>query len=234
MKSLCLLVFMAVVMMGCGSKKLDLSTVDFSKSADTYLNGIHPTANTAQKGHYEIEGSGDHVNLALKDQGERIEKYTFMDETAVKQLNYGGIPINPVLGAAICVYNGKIGFMRLQAAQGRSLDLFLVLKKQLGAPTEVITDSVRFEDGNVAQKEFLESLPAYSKKIKDDMDDVYLHYPQNIIWIKGDLIYQLTLSPVEKNINNTLVVITRKAFKDKVIFGYHVPDQDPILSKYMK
>ena len=47
------------------------------------------------------------------------------------------------------------------------------------------------------------------------------------------VIFQLTLMPTENFVNNTLVVISKKAFRDKIIIGFHNPDKDPILSKYL-
>lgn len=220
--------------MSCTTKSQDLSTIDFNKDAETYLSGLSFSSKTEQKGHYEAVVNGEDASLKLVDKGELSTNYVFMGEKNTAQLNYGGIPINDVMGTAISVYDNKIAFMRINAKNDQSIALLDVLKKKLGNPTEIVkSENNPFNAIDKSQKLLLEKLPNETKKVKDDLDDDYITYPEHFIWNKNDIIYQLTFSPTGDYVSSQLVVISKKAFKDKIIMGYHVPDKDPILSKYL-
>lgn len=221
--------------MSCSSKSQDLSTIDFSQNAETYLDGLSFSSKTEQKGHYEAVVNGEDASLKLVDKGELSTSYVFMGEKNTAQLNYGGIPINDVMGTALTVYENKIAFMRINVKNDQSIALLDVLKKKLGTPTEIVkSEDNPYDETDKSQKLLLEKLPNETKKVKDDvLDDYTLTYPENFIWDKNDVIYQLTFSPTGNYISSQLVVISKKAFKDKIIMGYHAPDKDPVLGKYL-
>ncbi|WP_162789303.1 hypothetical protein [Flavobacterium fluviale] len=221
--------------MSCSTKSQDLSTIDFNQNAETYLDGLSFSSKTEQKGHYEAVVKGEDASLKLVDKGELSTNYVFMGEKNTAQLNYGGIPINDVMGTAITVYDNKIAFMRINVKNDQSIALLELLKKKLGTPTEIVkSEDNPYDETDKSQRLLLEKLPNETKKVKDDvLDDYTLTYPENFIWNKNDVIYQLTFSPTGNYISSQLVVISKKAFKDKIIMGYHNPDKDPILSKYL-
>lgn len=236
MKNKILVALNLLLLMSCTTSSLDLSTVDYSKNADTYLDGLSSSSKTEQKGHYEPSIDGENASLNLVDKGEKVTNYVFMGEKNTSQLNYAGLAINDVMGTAISVYDNKISFMRIHVKNDQSFALLDLLKKKLGTPTEVVkSDDNHYDETDASQKLLLDKLPNDTKKVKDDMlDEYYLTYPENFIWDKNDVIYQLTFSPTGKYVNSQLVVISKKAFKDRVIMGYHNPDRDPILHKYVK
>lgn len=221
--------------MSCSTKSQDLSTIDFNQNAETYLDGLSFSSKTEQKGHYEAVVKGEDASLKLVDKGELSTNYVFMGEKNTAKLNYGGIPINDVMGTAITVYDNKIAFMRINVKNDQSIALLEVLKKKLGTPTDIVlSEDNPYDETDKSQRLLLEKLPNETKKVKDDvLDDYTLTYPENFIWNKNDMIYQLTFSPTGNYISSQLVVISKKAFKDKIIMGYHNPDKDPILSKYL-
>lgn len=220
--------------MSCTPKSQDLSTIDFNKNAETYLDGLSFSSKTEQKGHYEAVVNGEDASLNLVDKGEKSTNYVFMNEKNTAQLNYGRIPINDVMGAAISVYDNKIAFMRINPKNDQSFALLDVLKKKLGNPTEIVkSENTPYDEIDQSQKLLLDKLPNDTKKIKDDLDDYYLIYPEHFIWNKGDMIYQLTFSPTGNYVSSQLIVISKKAFEDRIIMGYHAPDKDPVLAKYL-
>ncbi|WP_146194573.1 hypothetical protein [Flavobacterium crocinum] len=234
MKNKILISLNLLLLMSCSPKSQDLSTIDFNKSAETYLDGLSFSSKTEQKGHYEAVVNGEDASLNLVDKGEKSTNYVFMDEKNTTQLNYGGIPINDVMGAAISVYDNKIAFMRINPKNDQSFTLLDVLKKKLGNPTEIVkSENTPYDEIDKSQKLLLDKLPNETKKIKDDLDDYYITYPEHFIWSKGDIIYQLTFSPTGNYVSSQLVVISKKAFKDRIIMGYHAPDKDPVLAKYL-
>ena len=235
MKNKILISLNLILLMSCSTKSQDLSTIDFNQNAETYLDGLSFSSKTEQKGHYEAVVKGEDASLKLVDKGELSTNYVFMGEKNTAQLNYGGIPINDVMGTAITVYDNKIAFMRINVKNDQSIALLEVLKKKLGTPTEIVlSEDNSYDETDKSQRLLLEKLPNETKKVKDDvLDDYTLTYPENFIWNKNDVIYQLTFSPTGNYISSQLVVIEKKAFKDKIIMGYHNPDKDPTLSKYL-
>ena len=235
MKNKILISLNLIVLMSCSSKSQDLSTIDFSQNAETYLDGLSFSSKTEQKGHYEAVVNGEDASLKLVDKGELSTIYVFMGEKNTAQLNYGGIPINDVMGTTLTVYENKIAFMRINVKNDQSIALLDVLKKKLGTPTEIVkSEDNPYDETDKSQKLLLEKLPNETKKVKDDvLDDYTITYPEYFIWDKNDVIYQLTFSPTGNYISSQLVVISKKAFKDKIIMGYHAPDKDPVLGKYL-
>ncbi|MDV6167372.1 hypothetical protein R1T16_02980 [Flavobacterium sp. DG1-102-2] len=236
MKNKILIALNLLLFMSCTTNSLDLSTVDYNQDAGTYLDGLSSSSKTEQKGHYEADLKGEDASFKLVDKGEKLTNYVFMGEKNTAQLNYAGLAINDVMGTALSVYDNKIAFMRMHVKNDQSIALFETLKKKIGEPTDVVyNEGNNFDENDKSQKLLFDKLPKYTKKVKDDMlDEYYVTYPENFVWDKNDVIYQLTLSATGNYVDNQLVVISKKAFKDKVIMGYHNPAQDPILSKYIK
>jgi len=235
MKNKILIALNLLLLMGCSSNSQDLSTIDFTKDGSAYLDKLSPSTRDEQKGHYEAEIHGEEAGFKLVDKGERVINYLFIGQERTARINYAGLAIKENTGATMSVYDGKIAFMRLQLKNENSFQLLDILKKKLGSPSEIISSKDNHYDANdKSQQLLLQKLPNDTKKIKDDLlDEYYLQYPENFIWDKDGLIYQLTFAPTGNMVDNQLVILSKKAFRDKIIIGYHNPDQDPILKKYM-
>jgi hypothetical protein len=226
--------FMSILILCSCSKTLDLSTIDFDNPSNSYpLKELNPYRKENQKGHYEIKEDKDEVSLVLKDNGERVTNYIFMDETT-SQINFSGLKIDTVLGANVVDYNEKIGFISATIVSKQTPELINYLNKELGKPTEIIYNERSEEILDLgASKILLQTLPQFTKKQKDDLGNDVINYPQHIIWDKKDVIYQLTLEPINNSVSNVIKIISKKAFKDKIIIGFHHPEKDPYLSKYL-
>lgn len=72
-----------------------------------------------------------------------------------------------------------------------------------------------------------ESFPEYYKEYKNDFNSMVVDYPQVTTWVKNDVLYRLTLDPVNNSLNFKLDIITKKAFEDAVIMGYHKNTDNP-------
>ena len=210
--------FLSLIILCSCSKTLDLSTIDFDKPANLYsLEKLKTYRTDKQKGHYEIKDLKDKVSLVLKDDGERVTNYIFMDE-ATSQINFYGLNIDPVLGAKVVDYNNEIGFISANIIYKKTPELINYLNKKLGKPTDIIY-SERLEEilDLGASKILFQTLPQYTKKQKNDLGNDVINYPQHIIWNKKNVIYQLTLEPLNNSVNNVIKIISKKAFKDRVI-----------------
>lgn len=219
-------------MTSCNSQSLDLSTIEFDKSSGSYhLEELKTYRKEEQKGHYEVQHSNGTVSLILKDGGERVSNYIFMEKQNTEKLNYAGIMIDPNIGASLSVYKDKIAYINMTVDHKSKFKLFDLLKNKLGSPTEFINRgrSLSMLDSEI-KKEILLKFPEVAKI---DEENGKLSFPEIIIWVKDNLFYQFTLNPVGNSVESSLVIISKKALKDRIIVGYHNPEKDPILSKYL-
>ncbi|PVZ83955.1 hypothetical protein C9426_24800 [Serratia sp. S1B] len=248
----------AIIML-CGCERtqpLDLSLVDFNKDSKEYrLVSLSPSKIIEQNGHYEVIYKtpsnktpsvinnanvsvvieSNNVSLIIKDDGEKVTRYLFEEGGSSKYINYSGLPLDALHQTEIVDYNGKVSFISTSANRDKTIELITSLLKKLGEPTEVINNEV---DDGVIKEENINKLmvlfPDKTKKIKDDSGSDVIFYPGIVVWDKNDKIYKLSLKPAGKDIDNILEIISKKAISDKVIFGHHVPDKDPLFSKYLK
>lgn len=223
------------LMISCKGQNLDLATIDFNKSADRYsLETFNFFEKEEQKGHWKINHIKDSISLKLEDNGERVISYSFIgDDNAAKNINYEKLLIDPILGVSISVYDNRVVYMGVNIQHEETFKLLTYLLEKLGNPTEIIentTTAISEEGWNLLEK----NIPQYVKQGKSDWGSNIVYYPQYFIWVKDGIIYQLTLMPVAQFVSNNLVIISKKAIKDRIILGYHVGDRDILLGKYLK
>lgn len=232
MKEILTCLLISTVLMSCTGQTLDLSIVDFDKPADSYpLQNLKVDKKEEQKGHYEIQYNKDGVSLALKDNGERVINYIFMNELTTKQLNYAGILLNSNAGVSISVNDNKIVYINFIVDYKSKFKLYDQLKNKLGEATIIANNSIPLTNIDLEmQNLFFSKLP---NEIKTDKENGYFSYPERIFWIKNNVFYKLELNPSGNSIESSLTIISKKAFKDKIIIGYHNPEKDPFLSKYL-
>jgi hypothetical protein len=230
-----LLIAITLLFISCNFQSLDLSTIDFDKPANIYpLENLKVYRKENQKGHYEIKEDKDEVSLHLKDNGERVFNYIFINETTF-QINFNGLNIDPKLGAEIVDYNNKIEYISANIISKETPELINSLMKRLGQPTEVIYNERLEETLELgASKILFKTLPQFTKKQQNNIGNNVIKYAQRIIWNKNDVIYQLTLEPINNLVGSDIKIISKKAFKDRIIIGFHNPEKDPYLSKYLK
>lgn len=235
MNKLILILCTFFMLLSCNNQTLDLSQLKLNEDSKGYnLDKFQVYRKDKQKGHYEVKTVGNDVSLELVDNGEQVVSYIFM-EKSVSQINFAQLKINPILGAKILVYNGKIGFVSANVESTQTENLIKYLFQTLGNPSEVKTNESMEETMNLGASTILfKSLPQYTKKRKSEFGNNEIQYPQYLIWNKNDVIYQLTLEPSNNLVSNIINIISKKALNDKVIMGFHNPEKDPLLSKYLK
>ncbi|WP_192500004.1 hypothetical protein [Flavobacterium sp. PL002] len=231
-KKIIIFFILSSMLMSCNSQTFDLSIIDFDKPADSYpLQKLETYRKDEQKGHYVIKYENDGLSFHLKDDGERVTNYVFMNVTTTKQLNFNGIAIDPNFGAVFSIYENKFAFMHLAVDFKSRLKLFDFLKSKLGMPMEIVKGSTNLENIDLEmQKLFLEKLPSVTKI---DKENGYFIFPEKLRWVKGDTFYTLALNPSGNSVGSDLLVITKKALKDKIIRGYQHPENDPFVNKYL-
>ncbi|WP_326984712.1 hypothetical protein VUJ46_09345 [Chryseobacterium sp. MYb264] len=247
MKKSILILGIVSLMASCNKgQSLDLSTVDFNKDSKEYaIAELSPSRVEQQKGHYEIaydkslseseaKDLNSNVSLTLKDNGEKVTVYHFDDQKSGSHINYHQEPLDFTFGTKIVDYNGKVSFISTSIERQKTLAFITELLKSLGKPSEIIEGRREIDavDKNVMAG--LSKVLPSAKVSTDDFGNEIYSFPETIVWAKNDVLYQLTLNPAKNDITNTLVMISKKAFKDKIVMGYHNPDQDPLLSKYVK
>lgn len=219
------------------NRVLDLSTIDFNKSSDEYeLSSLSASKVVPQNGHYEIkQHQNGNVLLTVVDEGEKTMTYSFEDEKAIAHINYGGLPLDPTFGAQIGEYEGKVSFMSISTRSENIADFIAILKKKLGEPTEIISSQLftdRLKNNVVGQLSTV--FPNEVENLVTEEEHKMTSFPEKIIWVEDNMIYQLMMTPGMDERTNTLHVISKKAYRDRVFFGYHNPEKDSILGKYLK
>ncbi|MBB6270089.1 hypothetical protein HDF26_000516 [Pedobacter cryoconitis] len=227
-----LVLLAASILMSCSAQSLDLSQIDFNRPAGQYLDKLNISAVEQQKGHFEILKNGDKVRLELKDNGEVCTIYTLREAGDAAQIRFSGFSLEPDAGGRIISYKDKIAFYNCHPDRTRTFEVLSKLKEMLGKPDEIVTDTLSLNDGTAPL--LSKKLPATDFKIFKDEFGEYITCPRHYIWKKGDMIYQYTFIRGSKTIANDLVAMNIQAFKDRIIFGFHNPAQDPVLSKYVK
>lgn len=235
MKKLLIIVYGIFTLLSCKNQTLDLSQIKINEDSREYhLDKFKVYRIDKQNGHYEVKSNGNEVSLELIDNGERVTNYIFM-EHSVSQINFAQFQINPTLGAKVVDYNGKIRFISANIESSETEELIIYLLKSLGEPSEIKTTERMEETMSLgAAKILFETLPAYTRKQKSEFGNSEIRYPQHLIWNKEDVIYQLTLEPSNNLVSNSINIIAKKALKDKVIMGFHNPEKDSLLNKYLK
>ncbi|GJH40728.1 hypothetical protein RCZ04_12780 [Capnocytophaga sp. HP1101] len=212
MRKSILIISALFVLIGC-SQPLDLSKIQLNSDSKSYhLDDYDVFKREEQKGHYEYSEKDKTLNLI--DNGERVIRYVFMDES-VKNIHFAGLKINSASGAVISDYDGKIAYIQVYIESSDTLKLIAYLMDMLGKPTKIYERSVTEEFHQIPCQEMAEALPSYIRR-----EDGEFIYPDRMVWEKGDVIYSLRLDPEIEVLGSCLQIITKKAFNDKVIFGY--------------
>lgn len=217
----------AILILGCSnSAGLDLSTVDFTKPADTYLKNLKPSGSEEQKGHWFIDKNGGAAALKLKDDGEKSTHYSFTGAPAENEINYAGIKVDHNSEGAITSFDQKIAFVRFSFDKTKTFDLLDLLKKKLGKPAEVTTSSGYDNKSWKALQLTLTRLSSEVKREKEEgMANEKVIYPEKYIWVQGNMIYEYTLLPGTDTVGNTLAIISKKALKADIEITYNTKNE---------
>jgi hypothetical protein len=227
----------AATLVSC-KKTLDISKIDFEKPSTAYLEGIKISRLEHQKGSWELIylDNGEFDKITLKDDGKISNHYYFSTEDELKQISFDDIKLDD-FGAKLVEYQNKIVSIDCNFERSKTFVLLKKLKSSLGKPTEIINDTIGFYKNEKEVNFFLKELPKGDFNIFKEVDNnsSLLACPMRYIWIKNNLIYMYTLvRSGDASCGNMFVVISKKAIKDKIVFGHHSPDKDPIFSKYLK
>ena len=68
----------------------------------------------------------------------------------------------------------------------------------------------------------------------DDIEGKVAMFNDFYYWDKKDFIITYRIGLTKDGFSNEVVFSTKKALKDKIVFGYHNIEKDPLLSKYLK
>ncbi|MFD2584328.1 hypothetical protein ACFSR6_17640 [Pedobacter vanadiisoli] len=206
----------------CKKEVIDIAQLTFNKPLDIDLNDYASRVEN-QNGHIEVSDGG----FKTVDKGEKVVKYSF-DEKESANLKFAGAAINPSFGAVITTYNNLLSFATFTVNAEQTAGSIQYLKKTFGKPDSAIVNNIVAEALSDKTKAILkENFPEYYKEYKNDFNSVVVDYPQVTSWVKNDVLYRLTLDPVNNSLNFKLDIITKKAFEDAVIVGYHKNIDNP-------
>ncbi|MGO3183413.1 MAG: hypothetical protein ACTIJ9_11330 [Aequorivita sp.] len=227
------LIIFLLVLLSCNSQTLDLSTINFNQTNQKQLKQLKYSKVENQKGHYVVKEIGDDVDVLLE--GNEISSHYYLrTKEEVSQVAFTPYVIDDEIGVKLVSYQGELAFADFAILNKETFEVLKHLTKELGTPDQTF-NTIAYKKDSPEVQLLLNNLEMGKslKEVEDDYGDKMLAYPYQNVWIKGDLIYQLTLGRGMETYSNTLIIISKKALEDKIIFGYHNPTKDPILSKYL-
>ncbi|WP_157255473.1 hypothetical protein [Pedobacter sp. Leaf216] len=206
----------------CKKEEIDIAQLTFNKPLEIDLNHYASRVEN-QNGHIEVSDGG----FKTVDKGEKVIKYSF-DEKETANLKFHGSTINPSIGAVITTYNNLLSFVSFTVNAEQTDVSIQYLKKKFGKAYSASVNNIIADALSAKTKAMLkESFPEYYKEYKNDFNSMVVDYPQVTSWVKNDVLYRLTLDPVNNSLNFKLDIITKKAFEDAVILGYHKNIDNP-------
>ncbi|WP_152640734.1 hypothetical protein [Flavobacterium sp. 316] len=223
-----------LVMMSCQEgDKFDLSKIDDKTEVSKTLNSLNISDVQTQNGYWELVKKGEKVEAVLQDNGNISTVYSLKDEQDQKLFNFDNFNIEKNTGGKIVENSNKIVFVNIVLENIETFNVLKKLKEKLGNPDQIINDSVFYNEEDDKVKLVLKNYEKNDIKIKkDEFEDEYLIYPLHYVWNINGYIYKYTLFINEASFSNDLVIISNKAFNEKLIFGYHNPKEDSIFKKY--
>ena len=222
------------VMMSCQEGgTFDLSKIDDKTAVSTTLDNLNIANAQTQNGYWEIVNKGAKVEAILQDNGSISTIYSLKGEQEEKLFAFANFNIEKNTGGKIVESSNKIVFVNIALEKAETFKVLKKLKETLGNPDQIINDSVFYNAANNKVKLILKHVEQDDVKIqKDEFEDEYLVYPLHFVWNINGYIYKYTLFINEIAFSNDLVILSNKAFNEKLIFGYHNPKEDPIFKKY--
>ena len=221
--------------MGCSNSPLDLSTIDFNQPAAKHLENLSFSKVNVQHGHWELykkAGTADDVELKLADKGEVSVVYNLIDASDKHKVNFLGYSSIEMIGVEIVEYKNKIAFYSMYLDKTKTPEILLKLKEKLGKPSGLVLDTIRKSSELLFT--ITKTFPKSDvKSFIDEYGDECFSYPVHYIWKKDNVLYQFTLLVGTELFTSKIVAININAFKDRIIFGYHMPDKDPVLGSYL-
>lgn len=234
MKKILALLIILFFIISCNKQNLDIASIDFNKSIDDDLDKLNISRVDKQNGHFELIKNENKVEPKLIADGNICTTYILAKLSDENKIYYSGIAIEPNSGGRIIVNNKKIVFVNIALKPQETFNVLKKLKTTLGKPDQVIYDSIADNSTENKVKLILKGFP--KNEIKHNKDDFfsYLIFPLRYVWLKDNYIYEYTFLTGDKVFDNELVILSKKAFKEKIIPLYYNPENDPILSKYIK
>lgn len=222
------------VMMSCQEgDTFDLFKIDDKTAVNTTMNNLDIANVQTQNGYWEIVNKGAKVEAKLQNNGSISTIYSLKGEQEEKLFAFANFNIEKNTGGKIVENNNKIVFVNIALEKAETFKGLKKLKETLGNPDQIINDSVFYNAADDKVKLILKHVDQYDLKVqKDEFEDEYLVYPLHFIWNINGYIYKYTLFINETTFSNDLVILSNKAFNEKLIFGYHNPKEDPIFKKY--
>ncbi|QCE42455.1 hypothetical protein [Psychroserpens sp. NJDZ02] len=217
-----------IFLLGCKPETLNLDTINFQ--AQDLLKSIKTSKVENQIGAWSLDSS----KSPFLEGDKTSTHYYFRTPDEIKQLNFNNLPLDDI-GAKLVTLDNKLIFASFSLEKENTFDVYNHLEQKLGAPQQTF-NTIAYDKSNDEVLIILNNLTEKQgvKKIIDEYDDELITYPYQNTWIKNNIIYQYTLIRGKEAFSNKLVIITKEALTEKIIFGYHNSTNDPILGKYLK
>lgn len=232
MKNLLLIILLFIV--GCKSEvEVDLSKIGLLENTHNILKKMNISNIQIQDGYWEVVEKNDKFDLELHNNGNISTIYNLNSIKDRKKFYFDDISINKNLGGKIIENKNTIAFVDVNFDDVETFNILRKLKNNLGDPDQILKQKIFYKTNDSQIKTILKVFDDKEYNLKnDEFEDKYLFYPLHYIWNVNGYIYKYTIQIKEISFNNNLIIISNKAFNEKLIFGYHNPKEDIILKKY--
>lgn len=223
-----------MVLVSCNSQTMDLSQIDLSQTTEKQLHKLKCSKVERQKGHYVVKEIGNSVDVHLEG-NQSSTHYYLRTKEEVSQVSFTPFKIDEEIGVKLVSYQDQLVFAKFSLKNEETFDVLKYLNEKLGVPEQTF-NTIAYKEDSLEVQLLLNNLEMGKsiKKVEDDYGDQLLAYAYQNLWTKGTIVYQLTLSRGMQSYSNSLIIISKKALEDKIIFGYHNIPENSLLYKFKK
>ena len=214
----------------CTNSTMDLSL--FEKIDTTNLLNLKLKRIDNQIGSWKYNDLKEDIDLEKNNKTCKI--FYFNTKEEMNQIKFNDLKIDIDLGCKLIEYDHKVSFFRLNFIDKETFIALKFLKEKLGnnfkSFKKSLSVNVYSKQVNILKKEQNNEIDF----MDDDIEGKVAMFNDFYYWDKKDFIITYRIGLTKDGFSNEVVFSTKKALKDKIVFGYHNIEKDPLLSIYLK
>ena len=209
----------------CTNNTIDLSL--FEKTDAKNLSNLKLKRVENQVGSWKYNNEKEDIELEKNNKFCKI--FYINNKEEINQLNFSSLKIDISSGSKIIVYDDKVSFFKLNFIDNETFTSLKFLKEKLGNDFKSFKKSLSV-DGYNGQINILKNEQNNEFDfMDDDIECKVAVFSDFYYWDKKDFIVTYRIGLTRDGFSNNIIFATKKALKDKIVFGYHNIENDPYL-----
>lgn len=209
----------------CTNNTIDLSL--FEKIDAKNLSNLKLKRVENQVGSWKYNNEKEDVELEKNNKFCKI--FYINNKEEINQLNFSNLKIDKSSGSKIIVYDDKVSFFKLNFIDNETFTSLKFLKEKLGNDFKSFKKPLSV-DGYHGQINILKNEQNNEFDfMDDDIEGKVAVFSDFYYWDKKDFIVTYRIGLTRDGFSNNIIFTTKKALKDKIVFGYHNIENDPYL-----